>query len=60
MITRTKRGFDTEDGYAAIPWGHKLVIVFNGEQLIDVKNQKEALQFIKTHRTTPKSGTIFV
>lgn len=60
MATRMKTGFSTEDGYAAVPWGTNLVILFNGEQLVDVKTQKEAHQFIKNHRTTPREGTVFV
>lgn len=53
-------GFVTEDGYAAVPCGKRLVIIFNGEQLIDVKTEKQALKFIKEHRTNPQTGTVFV
>jgi hypothetical protein len=53
-------GFETKDGYAAVPWGKKLVIIYNGEQLIDVKNVREAHKFINQHRTNPQTGTIFI
>jgi ABC-type uncharacterized transport system ATPase component len=55
-----KEGFVTKDGYAAVPWGKRLVIIYNGQQLTDVSTQKQALKYIETHRTTPESGTVFV
>lgn len=53
-------GFETKDGYAAVPWGKRFVIIYNGEQLVDVKTEKQAQKFIKDHRTNPKTGTVFV
>lgn len=52
-----KEGFETKDGYAAIPWGKKLVVIYNGEQLTDVKTIIQAQKFIKQHRSSLKSGT---
>jgi hypothetical protein len=56
----SKSGFETKDGYSAVPWGKRYVILYNGEQLTDVKTILQAQKFIKQHRTTPKSGTVFV
>lgn len=56
----SKSGFETKDGYAAVPWGKRYVILYNGEQLTDVKTILQAQKFIKQHCTTPKSGTVFV
>lgn len=55
-----KEGFETKDGYAAVPWGKRLVIIYNGEQLTDVSTERQAHAFIKKHRTTPATGTVFV
>lgn len=54
-------GFITKDGYAAVPFGKKqLMIIFDGQQLEVVNTVLQANKFIKQHRSTPKSGTIFV
>jgi hypothetical protein len=53
-------GFETKDGYAAVPWGKRLVILYNGEQLEDVSTVLQAQKFIKNHRSTPKTGTVFL
>jgi len=50
-------GFETRDGYAAVPWGKKLVVIYNGEQLADVNTILQAQKFIKQHRATSQSGT---
>lgn len=55
-----KEGFETKDGYAAVPWGKRLVIIYNGEQLTDVSTERQARAFIKKHSATPKTGTVFV
>lgn len=55
-----KGGFETKDGYAVVPWGKRFVILYNGQQLEDVKNVIEANKFIKQHRASPESGTVFV
>jgi hypothetical protein len=56
----SKSGFITSDNYAAVPWGKRYVILYNGQQLTDVKTVLQAQKFIKQHRTTPQSGTVFV
>lgn len=53
-------GFITNDGYATVPWGKRYVIIYNGEQLTDVKTINQANKFIKDHRSNPQSGTVFV
>jgi hypothetical protein len=55
-----KDGFETKDGYAAVSWGKRLVIIYNGEQLTDVSTVRQAYAFIEKHRTTPSSGTVFI
>jgi len=55
-----KEGFVTKDGYSAVPWGKRLVIIYNGEQLTDVSTVLQAHKFIKNHRVTPKTGTVFI
>jgi hypothetical protein len=58
--SKVSDGFETKDGYAAVPWGKKFVIIYNGEQLTDVNSIAQAQKFIKQHRATPQSGTVFV
>lgn len=53
-------GFETNDGYAAVPWGKRLVILYRGEQLADVKTERQAKKYIQDHRTNPQTGTIFI
>jgi hypothetical protein len=53
-------GIETPDGYAAVPWGKRFVVIYNGEQLTDVSTILQAKKFIKQHRTSPQSGTVFV
>ena len=53
-------GFETKDGYAAVPWGKRYVIIYNGEQLVDVGTVRQANNFIKQHRSNPGDGTVFV
>lgn len=60
MTTNSKTGFETSDGYAVVPWGKRYVILFQGQQLEDVKTVLQAQKFIKQHRATPQSGTVFV
>lgn len=56
-----KEGFITSDNYAAVPWGKRLVIIYNGEQLTDVSTVLQATAFIKKHReSTCGTGTVFV
>jgi ABC-type uncharacterized transport system ATPase component len=49
-------GFETVDGYAAVPWGKRLVIIHNGEQLEDVSTVRQANTFIKKHREDSLQG----
>jgi hypothetical protein len=51
-----ENGFETADGYAAVPWGKRLVIIYNGEQLEDVSTVRQANTFIKKHREDSKQG----
>lgn len=56
-----KKGFITQDHYAAIPYGKKqLMVIFNGEQLEIVNTELQAKKFIDDHRTKPGIGTVFV
>jgi hypothetical protein len=56
-----KKGFITDDGYAAVPYGKKnLIIIHGGYQLEMVSTVREAQKFIKNHRIQPQSGTVFV
>ena len=58
--SKVSDGFETKDGYAAVPWGKRYVIIYNGQQLEDVKTIAQAEKFIKQHRASPQSGTVFV
>lgn len=55
MATKAQ-GFETADGYAAVPWGKKLVIIYNGQQLEDVNTVRQANTFIKKHRGDSAEG----
>ena len=47
-----REGFITKDGYAAVPFGKKnLIIVYNGYQIEMVSTTLQAQKFIKKHRT---------
>jgi hypothetical protein len=52
-------GFITDDGYAAVPFGNQLMIIYNGQQLKVCRTVKSASKFISEHRSLPKSGTVF-
>lgn len=49
-------GFETKDGYAAVPWGKRLVIIYNGYQVGDVSTKLQANKFIKKHREDNPTG----
>lgn len=49
-------GFETADGYAVVPWGKKLVIIYNGQQLEDVNTVRQANTFIQKHREDSSQG----
>ena len=55
-----KEGFVTKDGYAAVPYGNQLIVIYNGEQLKLCRTVSSANKFIKDHRSNPKSGTVFI
>lgn len=58
--SKVSDGFETADGYAAVPWGKRFVVIYNGEQLTDVSTILQAHKFIKQHRASPQTGTVFV
>jgi len=59
-MANNTEGFILQDGYAAIPWGKRLVIIYNGEQLEDVSTVRQANAFIKKHREDNPTGvTLF-
>ena len=55
MATKSE-GFETADGYAAVTWGKRLVVIYNGEQLEDVSTVRQANAFIKKHREDNPTG----
>jgi hypothetical protein len=55
-----KEGFVTDDGYAAVPFGKKLMIIYNGKQIDVVNTPLQAKKYIDKMRSDPKIGTIFV
>lgn len=54
------KAFITPDGYAGVNFGSKLMIIYEGQQLKVCNTYKSAMNFIKTHRTTSKKGTVFI
>lgn len=54
-----REGFITKDGYAAVPFGKKqLIVIYNGQQLETVNTVLQAEKYIKQHRSTPQSRTV--
>lgn len=47
----------TKDGYAAVPWGERYVIIYNGEQISDVATAAEAVAYIRNAQKTTKQKT---
>lgn len=45
-----KTGFTTTDGYAAVPYGKYLMVIYNGKQLEVFKSQASAKKYIIQHR----------
>lgn len=45
----------TKDGFAAVPWGRRFVIIHNGFQIGDVANLDKAKVFIDKERKKLKS-----
>ena len=44
----------TKDGYAAVPWGERYVIIYNGQQISDVATAEEAVAYIRNAQKTTK------
>jgi len=53
-----KEGFETKDGYAAVPWGKRLVIIYNGQQIGDVSTKLQANRMIDKHREDNPTGVV--
>lgn len=53
-------GFVTKDGYAAVPFGKQLMVIYNGQQLKVCRTENSARKFIKEHSCKPKPGTVFI
>lgn len=49
-------GFETKDGYAAVPWGKRFVIIYNGQQIGDVSTKLQSQKFINKHREDNPTG----
>ena len=52
----------TKDGYAAVPWGTRYVILYNGQQIADVATAAKAVEYIRkqqkiTNQKTSRSTT---
>ena len=47
----------TKDGYAAVPWGTRYVILYNGEQISDVATAAEAVAYIRNAQKASDSKT---
>ena len=41
------QGFTTKNGIAAVPWGNKLMIVYQGQQVKVCNNEKTARAYVK-------------
>lgn len=44
----------TKDGYAAVPWGSRFILLCNGYQLSDHKTYDECIEALKKHRNKTK------
>jgi len=54
-----KEGFIVGDGtYACVPYGKKLMIIHNGQQLDVVNTVLQAKKYIKQHCASQSSGTL--
>lgn len=53
----------TQDGYAAVPWGERYMILYRGQQIHDVATAPEAVTYIRDQQklnkqsATKKTGT---
>lgn len=41
----------TKDGYAAVPWGKRYVIIYNGQQIKDVATAADAVAYIRKEQS---------
>ena len=55
-----KKGFITDDGYAAIPYVNKLMIIYDGRQIDVVNTPLQAKKYIDKMRSDPNIGTVFL
>ena len=44
----------TKDGYAAVPWGERYVIIHNGFQIANVDTAAEAVEYIRVQQKKDK------
>ena len=47
----------TKDGYAAVPWGERYVIIYNGHQIADVATAADAVTYIRNQQKITNSKT---
>lgn len=45
----------TKDGYAAVPWGERYVIIHNGFQIADVESADKAVEYIRAQQAKDKA-----
>ena len=45
----------TKDGYAAVPWGERYVIIHNGFQIANVDTAAEAVEYIRAEQSKDKA-----
>ena len=45
----------TKDGYAAVPWGDRYVIIHNGFQIADVESADKAVEYIRAQQKKDKA-----
>ena len=48
----------TKDGYAAVPWGTRYVILYNGQQISDVSTAAEAVSYIRDAQKSSDSKAL--
>jgi hypothetical protein len=48
----------TKDGYAAVPWGTRYVILHNNEQIADVDTAAEAVAYIRNQQKLTDNHTL--
>lgn len=48
----------TKDGYAAVPWGTRYVILHNNEQIADVDTAADAVAYIRNQQKLTDKNTL--